>query len=399
MQTRFTIEEPVTQHHRFALFRLGFRPFFLLGPVFSLFALFYFVAWMSGLVSFWPCAWDAVIWHRHEMLFGYTGAIIAGFLLTAVPNWTGQPTPKGLLLAALVAVWLLGRIAVFFSAYLPPTLVTSVDSAFFLLCALGILPALIKAKNTRNYMFIILLSGLSVANALTHTYKESDTYLANLGISIALNIIVLMMLIIGGRVISFFTERGLATTITRNAKLDKLAMTITIIALVGGVFFPASQLVGLVFLAAAIANGWRMLGWKSFQTLSVPLLWILHTGYAWIIIGMVIKGLILLGFGVPSLIATHAFTAGGIGTLTLGMMARVSLGHTGRPLIIGKTMVLAFYLINLAALCRVFGIWLIPAFTMTFINLAALFWFAAFGIFIVHYFPILIFSRLDGRDG
>lgn len=395
----FTINEPKAIQKRFALFRLGFRPFFLLGPLFSILSLTYFIAWMSGVVTFWPSAWDAVIWHRHEMLFGYTGAIIAGFLLTAVPNWTGHPTPKGIGLVALAGVWLLGRVCVFFSSHIPAPLVMAMDSAFFLLCALSILPALVKARNVRNYMFIVLLAGLSASNLLTHTYSEEDAELADTGINTALNIIILIMVIIGGRVIPFFTERGLSVTVKRSAALDKTAMTLTLAALSADIALSESRITGIFFMLAAIANGIRLAGWKTPHTLKVPLLWVLHVGFGWIIIGLAIKGLHILGYAVPSIVATHAFTTGGIGTLTLGMMARVSLGHTGRPLAVGKFMAVAFLLVTFSALCRVLGIWLMPAFIMPLLELSALCWIGAFIIFTFTYFPILLYSRIDGRDG
>jgi len=396
------IEEPRAvkpPHNSFALFRLGFRPFFLFGPIFSILALGYFILWMSGAVSVWPGAWDALIWHRHEMIFGYAGAIIAGFLLTAVPNWTGHPTPKGAALAAIVGLWLAGRAAVFFSSYLPFILVAAVDCAFFLACAAGIAPALIKSQNKRNYFFIALLLGLSIANLLTHTYGEESPEMAALGIRIALAIIILIMVIIGGRVIPFFTERPLGISITRNPRLEKAAIATTAIALIVGVIEVNSLVGGIAFLAAVLVNGRRLSGWQSLKTLRVPLLWVLHMGYAWIVIGFAIKGLELLGVGVPAIAATHAFTAGGIGVLTLGMMARVSLGHSGRPLVVGKAMALAFAAINLAALCRVFGIWLLPSLTLRFLEASSLLWLLAFGIYVFVYAPILIRPRLDGKDG
>ena len=403
MSTLLSIEEPQTPQQRgrgeFALFRLGFRPFFLFGPLYSIFALGYFILWVSGVISAWPSAWNALVWHRHEMLFGYAGAIIVGFLFTAVPNWTGHSTPRGLPLAAIVGLWLAGRVALLFSSYLPSNLVAAVDCIFFLVCAAGIAPALIKSKNKRNYFFIALLLGLSAANMLTHTYSDENAGLAALGIRIALAIIVIMMVIVGGRVIPFFTERPLGLNIPRKPLLEKAALLTSIIALGADAAELSSVAAGVACLAAAFVNGWRLSGWQSLRTVKIPLLWVLHLGYGWIVVGFAIKGLELLGVDVPAIAATHAFTAGGIGTLTLGMMARVSLGHSGRPLAVGKAMVVAFAAINLAAFCRVFGIWLFPSLTMRFLESSSILWLIAFGIYVAVYAPILLRPRLDGKVG
>lgn len=397
-----SIEEPSSPKQNrpaFALFRLGFRPFFLFGPAFSLFALAYFILWMSGVISAWPSAWDALVWHRHEMLFGYAGAIIAGFLLTAVPNWTGHPTPKGRSLIWLVSLWFAGRVSVLFSASLPSALVALLDVSFFAACAASIAPALIKSNNRKNYFFIALLVGLSVANGLTHTYTEESSTLASLGITLALDIIIVIMLVIGGRVIPFFTERPLGISIPRHPRLEKAALAATIAGLAVEALEISQGLAAALLLVSALLNGWRLATWRSLKTLPVPLLWVLHLGFAWIVAGLALKGLVLAGLDIPSIIATHAFTVGGIGVLTLGMMARVSLGHSGRPLAVGKPMVLAFAAINLAACCRVFGVWLMPDHTMRFFEMSAALWLLAFGIFVVIYTPVLLRPRLDGKDG
>lgn len=393
-----TIGEPRTPvgtgSSGFALFRLGFRPFFLFGALFGLISIGYFILLISGATETLPSMWDAVSWHRHEMLFGYAGAIIAGFLLTAVPNWTGHPTLKEGKLAAIVLLWLAGRITIFMSASLPFMLVSVIDVAFFLACAAGILPALIKSKNRRNYFFVALLALLALANGLTH-WGDADT-----GIALGLNIIILMMVVIGGRVIPFFTERPLGISIKRNPIIERVTLVSAVVALALDIITDVnSSILGAAFLLAAIANGWRLSQWHSLKTLRTPLLWVLHAGYAWLVLGFAVKALYFLGLDVLPTIATHAFTAGGVGVLTLGMMARVSLGHSGRPLEVGSPMRFAFICINLAAVFRVFGLWVFPDMAMRWLESAALCWLLAFGIFIVVYAPILMRPRLDGRDG
>lgn len=383
----------------FALFRYGFRPFFLLGPLFGIAALGYFILWMSGAITAWPSAWDAIVWHRHEMLFGFAGAIIAGFLFTAVPNWTGQPTPKNFRLALIVLLWMAGRATVFFSAHLPATFVAAVDVSFFLVCAGGILPALIKSKNRRNYFFVALLVLLAVANGLTHWPGKAHADIATMGIRLGLNIMILMMMLIGGRVIPFFTERPLGISITRHPAIERFALISTIVALALGVMNLQGPLVGIAFLLAVIANGWRLSQWQSLKTRSIPLLWVLHAGYAWLVVGFAASAAQHLGMPVPAIIVTHAFTAGAISVLTLGMMARVSLGHSGRQLVIGRPMVVAFLSANMAAVMRVFGVWLFPDLTMRWLEISSLLWLLAFGIFVFVYAPVLVLPRADGRDG
>lgn len=392
-----SISEPRTPSPQgsagFALFRLGFRPFFLFGAIFGLFALGYFILLMSGAITFLPSRWDTLAWHKHEMIFGYTSAIIAGFLLTAVPNWTGLPTAKGPKLVLIVLLWLAGRIMIFTSASFPVALVAVVDVAFLLSCMAGILPALIKSGNSRNYFFLVLLALLAVANALSH-WGAPDT-----GIWLALDIVILMMVIIGGRVIPFFTERPLGITITRDPRIEQLVLVATIAALALDVAEANEIVLGIVFLLAAAANGWRLSQWQSLKTLRVPLLWVLHAGYFWLVIGFAARAGYYFGFvPVPS-IGTHAFTAGAIGVLTLGMMARVSLGHSGRELKVGAPMVFAFICINIVACLRVFGVWLLPDLTQQWLQAAAILWALSFGAFIWVYTPILMRPRLDGRDG
>ncbi len=365
------------------LFTQGFRPFFLFGAMFAVFAISYFILFLSGTIENLPSRWDIISWHRHEMLFGFSGAIIAGFLFTAVPNWTGQQTPKGFLLAMIVLLWGMGRIFVFSSIYLPTMLVAAADISFFLACMLGIMPALIKSHNHRNYIFLVFLTLLVFANGLTH-FGNADT-----GILLARNIILLMIIIIGGRVIPFFTQNSLGITISRNHHIEHLAIFSTALSFITEVFGANNTIIGVCFLVAAIANALRLSQWQSFKTFRVPLTWILHIGYTWITLGLALKSAYYLGFALPASIATHALTVGAIGSWTLGMMSRVSLGHSGRPLVVKRIMVFAFCSIFITAIVRVFVVWLFPKFTVQWLEIASLLWISAFGIFVYIYAPIL----------
>lgn len=327
------------------------------------------------------------------MLFGFAGAIIAGFLLTAVPNWTAQPTPKGFWLALVFALWLGGRIAVLCSAHLPWMLVSAIDVSFFLVCAAAIAPALFRARNQRNYLFIALLITLALANALTYS-QASRT-----GIRLALAVITLMLVIIGGRVIPFFTERRLGITISPHIALERWVAATTGLALLLDVFAANKLLLGFSYFAAALCNMARFIRWQRLKTMTVPLLWVLHLGYGWLILSFFLHAGMSMGFSIPPTIATHALTAGAIGTLILGMISRVSLGHTGRPLEVGKIMVIAFATVNIAALCRVFGVWVFPSYTPTMIWISAALWLLTYGSFLWIYTPILIGPRVDGGNG
>ncbi len=383
----------------FALLKSGFRAFFFCGPVFVVAAILYFILVMSGAVSVFPSAWDIISWHRHEMIFGYAGAIIIGFLFTAVPNWTGHPTPKDTLLGFIVFLWLAGRIVVFTSSYIPLWLVAFIDISFFLVCAAGILPALVKSKNKRNYFFIFLLLLLAIANGITHYYNADVNYNNDFGIRFGLNIVIIIMIILGGRVIPFFTERPLGLTIVRNKYIERLSLAFAILALITDTIGMKGIFPGFLFAIAAVINALRLYKWNSLKTFSIPLLWVLHAGYAWLVAAFALRALYNLGISMPYSIATHAFTTGGIGVLTIGMMARVSLGHSGRILAVGKPMLVSFICINLAAIVRVFGVLLFPNFTMYWLEITSLFWVLAFCIFIWIYTPILVFLNMDSRVG
>lgn len=370
------------------LFSLGFRPFFMMSLAFFIFVIFYFTLAYAGVFSTETFSWDLVTWHRHEMIFGYSSAVIAGFLFTAVPNWTGHATPKNLPLFLICLFWVLGRVAIFFSSYIPKNLVALIDIPFYLVCALGILPALIKSKNKRNYFFILLLIIQSVANSIMH-YGDPA-----LGMRMGLNIIVLIMLIIGGRVIPFFTENATGIKIFRNPLIEKTAMICAIIAAILDVWRFAPLLSATALLIAAFANLWRFSQWKTIETMDNPLLWVLHLGYAWLVVGMFLKSAELFGFILPNAVANHAFTIGGIVTLTIGMMARVSLGHTGRPLKADFKIISSFIMVAMAAFIRVFLVWFFPQFAIGLYIVSAFLLCFAFLLMAVKYFPIFLKNRL-----
>ncbi len=397
----FNIEEP----HRnappsnFALFTLGFRPFFLVAGVTAIILLALWVAaYLAGDV--FVTYYGRVGWHGHEMIFGYAVAVIAGFLLTAVRNWTNVQTLAGGSLAALVTLWLAGRVLPFFSNIVPYWFIALVDIAFLPALATALAIPLVRARQTRNLIFVPLLGLMAAANIIVHlqVLGVTDTT-AERGIGFAINLIILLIVIIGGRVIPFFTERALVgVTTQRRVVVEGLSIgTVIALALIE-LLFPDPRLVGMLAVLAAISHGVRLSGWYPARLWSVPMLWVLYLGYTWIITGFALKALAAASLVSPFL-ALHAFTVGGIGVMTMGMMSRVALGHTGRPLRPARAMVVAFVLINLAAMVRVLFPTAIPAWHTYFIALSGGLWIAAFLIFVETYTPILIRPRVDRQPG
>lgn len=386
--------------HGAVLFALGFRPFFLLAGVFAVLLMALWVPIFEGGFAL-ETYYGQIGWHSHEMIFGYTAAVIAGFLLTAVRNWTEIPTPSGTRLAGLAALWLLGRLAPFFPAALAAGWVIAlIDISFLPALGVAIGIPLARSGQKRNLIFLPLLAAFFAANFLIHL--EILGYAGNVagrGTLLALNLILVLIVIMGGRVIPFFTERALQGVVPKRwPVVEKLSPLSVIVFLLVEVVFPNSLLSGLFAALAGVTNGIRLWGWFTWRYWSVPLLWVLHLGYGWVVVGFCLKALAALGFISPQF-TNHAFAVGAIGVLTIGMMARVSLGHTARPLKAAPATAVAFGLVNLAALVRgllpsIFLAWL-PQLVM----LAGALWIAAFLIFIVVYTPILIQPRVDGRPG
>lgn len=381
------------------LFALGFRVFFALAGLSALILIVLWNAIFKGTLTA-ENYFSNTFWHAHEMLLGYSVAVIAGFLLTAVKNWTGRPTLTGGQLAGLALLWLYGRVVPFYEGLLPDSLIALIDFSFLPALAYHISKPILQSKHYKSLVFIGLILLLSFGNALIHLevlgLKENSAWK---GILLVVATIVVLILIMAGRVFPFFTERGLmGTIIIRNPSLDNLSIA-TAINVFGLEYFEVSgTTLALAALIAALANIARLSGWYVQKIWYVPLLWVLFSGYSWIILGF-----ILTIFSAYSLVGTtlalHAFTLGGIGVLTLGMMARVSLGHTGRALRVSNAIAMAFVLINLAAVFRVLVPIIIPVWYNTLIYVSTLLWLLAFSLFAFVYGPMLTSPRVDGQPG
>jgi len=377
----------------FALWNLGFRPFFLLASIFSALSI---VLWAAQFSGWLPAAYmRSGVWHAHEMLFGFTTAVIAGFLLTAVRNWTRMDTARGPGLMALVLLWILGRIAVatewhVFSAV--------VNAAFPIAVAVSIGIPLQRSHNSRNYFFVgllVLMAGLVLAVHLA--LPERLGLSAASGLQLALDLVLFIMAVMGGRVIPMFTNNGVAgADATRKALIEKLALgSITVLFAADALHLPDTY-VAIVAVIGALSHGARLCLWKPWRTLATPLVWILHAAYAWIVIHLMLRHFAAMHW-VSASSATHALTVGAIAGLTMGMMSRVSLGHTGRPLKVTRVETAAFFLVQAAALVRVFGEIALPVWYMLSIEVSAVLWAAAFGLFAIRYWPVLTRPRLDGK--
>lgn len=378
-----------------ALWALGFRPFYLLASLFSAVSVLLWTAQFSGYLS--SEYLSGPLWHGHEMLFGYATAVIAGFLLTAVRAWTNQATPSGLPLMALAALWVCGRVLVF----TPLAILTAVvNAAFPVAVAVAIGIPLLRSRNTRNYFFVGLLVLMGLLVFAVHMALQGHLELSpRLVLQLALDVVLFIMVVMGGRVIPMFTNNGIpGTNATRHGLLEKIALGTAILLFVADLLQWSQSLLSVIALIGALVHGVRLLLWKPWRTLATPLVWILHAAYAWIVVYFALRGLTALNVLAGSF-ATHAFTVGAIGGLTLGMMTRTARGHTGRPLKADVFEVVMFLLIQIAAIVRVFGGIVSPDLYIVSIQLSGLLWAAAFGLYSICYWPVLTRPRLDGKPG
>ena len=389
-------ERPVRRG--WAVLGYGFRPFFLLAGAYAAIAVPAFLIMRAGLADA-PVVWPPMLWHAHEMIFGYATAVIAGFLLTAVPGWQQAPPVAGVRLGVLVALWAAGRAAMWTQGLWPPLAVAAVDLAFLpALVAVGV-PALLAPRAARNRIFLAVLSVLVLANLLIHAAAAGRAPFV-LGADLGLDTLALLIAILGGRVVPAFTTNALAAGGRRGLvraadRRDVVAVATVVLVLLADGLSPwiGTTVPALLALLAAAANAWRMVGWGTPATRHAPIVWVLHLGYAWLAVGLAAKGLGGLGLIDPAS-ARHGIAVGAVGTMPLAVMTRAALGHTGRPIVAAKPIVLAYVLVSLAAIGRLaapLADWLVST--------SGLAWSLAFVLFTVVYAPILCRPRPDGRPG
>lgn len=386
-----------TRQPAYAPFALGFRPFFLAAGLAGLTLMTLWLGIWTGVLAPAPY-FDVINWHAHEMLFGYTAAVIAGFLLTAVRNWSGVDTLNGAPLAALTGVWLLGRI-LFFVPALPAWTIAAVDLVFLPALALSLAGPIFASPNKANRVLLVLLGVMFTANALMHLQALGLTAAtARPGMLLMLDTVLLLILMITGRVLPFFTEAVLACSECRRSRLIELATFVTLLGMLAADVGGWTRAAGVMALAAALVQLVRVAGWIKPGIGSLPILLVLYVAYGWVVGGLLLKGLADLGLLAPNL-ALHALTIGVIGGFTLGMMARVALGHTGRMMQSARLTNLGFVLLNLGALVRIFPPLLLPEHYTLWVVLSGLLWIGAFAAFVWVYAPVLVRARVDGKPG
>jgi uncharacterized protein involved in response to NO len=381
-----------------SFWQLGFRPFFLLGSLFGMAAIFiWLLIWFGTLAPRGHL--DPIIWHSHEMIYGFTTAVIAGFALTASQNWTGKRGVHGLKLKIALSVWALGRVLLMTLSH--PNLISALmDLGFYPLLGCYMFPYLQDQEMKTERVFFLYFVLFFTGNLLVHLESFGLIHgFAYRGIIFGLNTIILMIIFMGGRVIPFFTESSLARRQPRTFKSVEYLSHITAWAfLISSFFIRESVLCAIIAFSAACVHLIRLWGWQVPRIRRVPLIWILHIAYLWITFGFFLSGLVSLGI-VPSGSAVHAFAIGGIGVMTYGMMTRVSLGHTGRTLRPHVGIVIGYYLLNVSALIRVLGPLIYAAGYSYSILVSGSLWLVAFILFVIIYLPILIAPRIDGKPG
>lgn len=387
--------KPVEPPRGCAVFALGFRPFYLLAALLAVLLLPLWILLLAGAIRLQP-ALPALLWHGHEMLFGFAAAVIIGFLFTAGKNWTGLATPSGATLAGLAALWLAGRLAMLMA---PPWLAALVDLAFLPLAGLALGRVLIRAGSRRNYFVLVMLAALTLANALVHA--GANAWLAVsplLGLHLAIALIAVLCTVIAGRVVPSFTANALRVTTWRHARVDQLAIAATAGSLLVWACDGPAALLGSLALLAALAQAVRCWGWRPLATLRVPLLWILHVSHGWLIVALLILAASAAGW-VGSNLAVHVLTVGTISGLILGMITRTALGHTGRLLKAGGIETACYLLLQLALLARVLPSLFWPMAYMPGLHASATAWALCFALYLWKYVPILWRPRVDGQPG
>jgi uncharacterized protein involved in response to NO len=386
---------PSVRPKRFALWQLGFRPFYLLASSFAALSIalwaLQFAGWLGRPYLGGP------LWHAHEMLFGFTLAVVVGFLFTAGRNWSNRPTPTGWPLAALALLWVAGRVLVLTPYGWAAALV---NAAFPAAAAVALAIPFIAARVRRNYFFVALLLLMSGAVFATHLQQLGVLQLpAWAGIQVALDAVLFIVAVMGGRVIPMFTNNGVqGAGAVRHARVEQAALAAILLLLALDVAALQGTVVAFAATGAAAAHAIRWALWRPWKTFRTPLVWVLHLAYLWIPLHLVLRAMSHWGW-VSSSVAVHALTVGAIGGLIIGMMTRTARGHTARPLLADRWDVACYALVSVAALVRVFVPLVAPPLLRDAVVASAMLWSAGFGLYAVRYWPVLTRQRLDGKPG
>lgn len=386
-----------------AVLQGGFRLFFLLaGLQASGFLALWIAGWLIGLPVL--AAGNAVLWHGHALVFGFGSAALAGFLLTAVPSWTGSTPVRGWKLAALGLLWLAARLLALWPVAIESGVYGAADLAFWPTLAALVLPGIIRRNVRRNGFFVVILTAFAACDAIIQLDLAGRIYdWGQPALYAGLGLFVILIGIIGGRIVPAFTTGGLRmagrpATLLPHPWLDRAALTAIILAFIAELADVAPHIQAELFLLAAALHGLRFVSWKFWLTWRIPLIWSLHAGYAWLVAGLLLKALAAADH-VPEAAAIHALGAGCVGSMVLAVMTRAALGHTGRKLEAPVTARLAYLLVNAGALIRVVAA-LAPGADAWLLQLiAGIAWSMGFIVFVAGYAGILTGPRIDGRPG
>jgi len=378
------------------LLRLGFRPFYIAGALLAALIVPLWVALFLGQVPLMPSP-APLLWHSHEMLFGFAVAIIVGFLMTAGKAWTGLATPRGPWLGALALLWLAARVAAVVAPY---WLYAALDMALLPLVAAILVTLLLRARNHRNLPLALILVLLAAANLVFHLAVMGVLKVpAITALYAGLGLIVMIECVMAGRVIPAFTMSATpGLKLPTTAWLERVTLGATGLGLALWVFAPSGGVTLVVLALAGVLHVKRLLGWRPWVTRDRPILWILHAAYAWFPVGLGLLALAQTGL-VPVSAGVHALAVGATGGLIIGMITRTARGHTGRPLKASAPEVLAYALVMTAAALRVLLPLLAPSLYVPALVAAATAWSAAFVIYLWIFTPWLMSTRLDGKDG
>jgi uncharacterized protein involved in response to NO len=387
----------------FALLSYGFRPFFLAGGAYALVMIpWWMYRFAHGGASFGGL--PPMYWHAHEMIYGFVMAAIAGFLLTAVPSWTGERGFAGPPLIVAVTLWLAGRVVMSLAGDMPFWLLAAAELAL-VPWLIGLLaPPILRTRNRNLPLLAVLLVLWLIDAAFIASLWRVDAALAGGSARLAIDFVLILITVIGGRIVPAFTanalrRRGGEPNLVTRTWLEYVVIGLMVAIALVDVFAPNGVASGVLAALAALAHAGRMSGWRSFRTGGEPILWIMHVAYAWLPLGLALKACALLGDAAWASKWLHALATGAMATMILAVMTRTALGHTGRPLVVPRAIAVAYLLLTCTALLRTFGVALFPAHYLLTLELSALTWMACFGIFLVVYAPILWRPRADGRPG
>jgi len=388
---------------RLVPFAYGFRPFFLLAGIYAALSI---AAWMwlfgGGAAPGVPM--PPQFWHGHEMIFGFVAAAIAGFMLTAVPSWTGERGFGGAPLIALTGLWVLGRIAFGLTAKLPFAVLAMAELAFLPGVMLLIAPSLFRSRNRNMRLLVLLLALWTMDAGFLYGVATGDFATSSAALRGALDLVLILVTVIGGRIVPSFTgnalrQCGQAAPIRSRPWIEKLLIAAMLAYAIADLFAPAGVPTAVIAATAAVLHAWRLSGWRGLRTVSQPIVFILHVAYLWLPIGLALKAASLLGGFGWAAHWQHALGAGAAASMILAVMTRAALGHTGRPLRVHPLTTTAYGLLTMAVIVRVFVTTLPAVNYRDAVLIAGTLWLLAFLLYAVVYLPILVTARVDGKEG